>query len=62
MRDRDRPGIVEDYTGAFLTSALALLIMCLTVIWAIWGFAAALFIGWTADRVIVMEARRHRRR
>lgn len=50
--------MVEDYTTAFLVSALALSILILATIWAIWGFAAAVLAGWTADRVIVFEAQR----
>ena len=50
--------MVEDYTNAFLVSALVLCLLILVVIWAIWGFIAAVFIGWSTDRVIVFEARR----
>jgi hypothetical protein len=50
--------MVEDYTNAFLVSALALCLLILATIWAVWGFAAAVFVGWAADRVIVFEALR----
>jgi hypothetical protein len=50
--------MVEDYTNAFLVSALTLCLLILTAIWAAWGFAAAVFVGWAADRVIVLEAHR----
>lgn len=56
-----RPGRVEDYTNAFLASAYVLCVMCLTTIWAIWGFAAALFLSWTADRAMLIEMRRGQR-
>lgn len=50
--------MVEDYTNAFLVSALFLLFTILMAIWALWGFVAAVLIGYAADRVIVFEARR----
>ncbi len=53
--------MVEDYTNAFLVSALVLCMIVLMAIWAIWGFIAAVFIGWTTDRIIVIEGRRVRR-
>lgn len=56
-----RPGHVEDYTNAFLASAYVLCVMVLTAIWAVWGFAAALFLSWTADRAMMFEVRRVRR-
>lgn len=59
--DPKYPGRVEDYTNAFLVSAGVLCTMFLWVIWAIWGFAAALFLSWTADRAIAFEDRRGRR-
>ena len=52
--------MVENYTNAFLVSALVLCMMILTTIWAVWGFAAALIVSWTADRAMVLEARRIR--
>lgn len=53
-----RPGHVENYTNAFLASAYVLCVIALTAIWAVWGFAAALFLSWTADRAMLLEARR----
>lgn len=50
--------MVEDYTNAFLVSALTLCFMALIAVWAIWGFLAALFVGWSTDRIIVHRARR----
>ncbi len=50
--------MVEDYTNAFLVSALTLCLLILTAIWAAWGFAAAVLAGWAADRIIVFEALR----
>lgn len=54
--------MVENYTNAFLVSALVLLMIILMAIWAIWGFLAAVFIGWATDRVIVLRADRNTRR
>jgi hypothetical protein len=59
--DPNQPGRVEDYTGAFLVAAGVLCMMVLTAIWVVWGFAAALFLSWTADRAMVFEERRGRR-
>lgn len=50
--------MVENYTNAFLVSALVLCMLILTAIWAVWGFLAAVLIGYSTDRVIVFEARR----
>lgn len=50
--------MVENYTNAFLVSALFLLFMILMTIWAVWGFVAAILISYATDRVIVFEARR----
>jgi len=50
--------MVENYTNAFLVSALFLLFTILMTIWAIWGFLVAVLIGFATDRVIVFEARR----
>lgn len=61
MDDGKRTGVVQDYTTAFLVSALVLCMIVLVAIWAIWGFFAALFVSWTADRAIVIESRRARR-
>ena len=45
--------MVENYTNAFLVSALFLSFTILMTIWAVWGFAAAVFIGIVTARVIV---------
>lgn len=50
--------MVENYTNAFLLSALVLCVLILATIWAVLGFLAAVLAGWMADRVIVFEARR----
>lgn len=54
--------MVENYTNAFLISFGWLVFIGLMAIWAHLGFLAAVFIGVLADRVIVLEARRHRAR
>ncbi len=55
--NHDRPplpghGQMEDYTGAFLVSAGCVLFMALFAIWALLGFLAALFSGYSTDRAI----------
>ena len=56
------PGVVEDYTNAFLVSAGVLMFMGLAVIWAIWGFLVAGLTSWGADRLINVDLRRARAR
>ena len=58
MRDPRDTGTVEDYTKPFFVAAGVLLFMFLAVIWAIWGLIAALFSGWTMDRLIVFGGSR----
>lgn len=51
-------GPAPDYTRAFLVSAGVLCMMILIVIWAAWGFIAAVTTGFATDRAIVLRARR----
>jgi hypothetical protein len=60
MSERQHPGIVEDYTTAFLVSAFWLCFVVLFAIWAIWGLLAAIGIGWAADRAMLLPVRRRR--
>ena len=56
------PGVVEDYTNAFLVSAGVLLFLGLAVIWAVWGFIVAGLTSLGADRLINVDLRRARAR
>ena len=49
--------MVEDYTNAFLVSAFVLVFMGLFAIWVFWGLLMAGLIGWTADRLIMVDFR-----
>lgn len=54
--------MVEDYTNAFLVSAFVLTFMALCTIWAFWGLLVAGLVGWTADRLIMIDFRRDKSR
>ena len=49
--------MVEDYTNAFLVSAFVLVFMGLFTIWVFFGLVMAGLIGWTADRLIMVDFR-----
>ncbi|MCV6595104.1 MAG: hypothetical protein OIF48_19315 [Silicimonas sp.] len=53
----DRPGIVSDYTNAFLVTFGVIIFMILFAIWAIWGLIIAGLVGWGADRLITVDFR-----
>jgi hypothetical protein len=57
MRDDDRPGVVPDYTNAFLVSAFVVVWLALCVVWAIWGLLAAGGLSWIADRLMILRRR-----
>ena len=52
--------MVENYTNAFLVSAFVLAFMALFTIWAFWGLIIAGLVGWTADRLIMVDFRKSR--
>jgi hypothetical protein len=52
--------MVEDYTNAFLVSAFVLVFMGLFTIWVFFGLVMAGLIGWTADRLIMVDFRNDR--
>ena len=54
----ERPGRVEDYTGAALASIYVVVLMILGTIWAAYGFLAALGLGCAAERGLARLARR----
>ena len=56
MKD-DYPGVVPDYTNAFLWSFLPLVFIALFAIWAVWGLLIAGGIGWLADKGLVRLSR-----
>lgn len=46
---------VEDFTVPFLVSAGVLSFMALFVVWAIFGYLAALFSGWVVNQIIGLK-------
>ena len=58
MRDHRGLGEAPDYTGPFLVSLGVMIFNLLLGILAIWGMIAALFSGWSMDRLIVFGGRR----
>lgn len=50
--------MVENYTNAFLVSALVLVFLALFTIWALWGMLTAVGVSWVAGRL--MRPRRPR--
>lgn len=55
--NRQRPGVAPDYTAAFLVSFGMCLFVGLIIVWALWGFAAAVICGVLGDRLIAARAR-----
>ena len=55
--DDNRPGIVADYTSAFLVSFGVIIFMVLFAIWAIWGLLVAGLVSWAADRLMTLDFR-----
>ncbi|MEM8629931.1 MAG: hypothetical protein AAGF74_01720 [Pseudomonadota bacterium] len=62
MDNRNEIGEAPDFTKPFLVSFGVLLFIFLFAIWAIWGLMAALFSGWSMDRLIVLGGNRRAQR
>ena len=58
MYDPDARGVVEDYTDAFLVTFCMIVFMALGIVWAVYGFVAALVLGVAAFRGLAWLDRR----
>lgn len=55
--ERKHPGVVEDYTNAFLVSFGVVVFIALFAVWAVWGLIGAGLVSWLADRAMLRRRR-----